>query len=111
MSNKDFKVIKLEKDNFVVWKWQMKNVLKAKGWDGALLNGFNEHSQEALALLGSALSDENILKIINCSTFLTALVTFEQCYENKTTYKPQALYLRLNSFKIASVVDVSSGAR
>lgn len=115
MSDKDFRLIKLDKENYVIWKWQFKNVLEAKN----LSNVFNRPGQEpvateiekkqALALLRSSLSDDNMLKIINCRTFSEAWKALQVCFENKTAYEPQALYQRLNTFKIASASEVSAG--
>lgn len=107
----EFKLFNLNQENYVAWKWQFKNVMKARN----LSKVFGEESvsdstdAQALAILGSALNEENILKIINCITFKEAWKAIEACYENKTTYEPQALYRRLNSFKISSAREVSSG--
>ena len=107
----EFKVLKLDRNNYVIWKWQFQNVARAGGL-GELF-GEGEITQEkdgkGLALLGSALSDDNILKIVNCTSFRQAWQTIEQCYENKTSYEPQFLYRKLNSFKIKTAADVSSG--
>lgn len=60
MSDKEFKVIKLEQENYAVWKWQFVNVLKAKKLDSVLTQEIKpEEDSQALALLGSALSSEN----------------------------------------------------
>lgn len=105
------KLIKLERDNYCVWKWQFVNVLKAKGLEKVIQEGVIDPASDAqaLALLGSALSEENILKIINCTNFRQAWKAIEQCFENKTSYEPQQLYRRLNSYKISSAKDVSVG--
>lgn len=63
----------------------------------------------ALALLSSTMNEENTRKIINCENFKDAWETIGKCFENKTTYEPQALYRRLNSYKINSASEVSSG--
>lgn len=114
MSNKlEFKLLKLEKSNYVVWKWQFKNVLKARNLSDVLdttkIVRDATKDCEAMALLGSALNDENILKIINCDTFVDAWKAIETCHENKTSYEPQSLYRRLNSYKITSASEVSAG--
>lgn len=106
MGDKDFKVLKLERNNWVVWKWQFNNCLVAKGYKVRVTIA---NSNAALALLGSALSEENLMKIINCTNFDQAWTVLEATYENKTTYEPQALYRRLNSFKISSASEVSAG--
>lgn len=112
MDKKEVQLIKLEKDNYVSWKWQFKNVLRAKKLDVVLLDSQTrdmEKDHQALALLGSSLSEENILKIVNCESFKEAWRTVQTCFENKTAYQPQALYRRLNSFKIRSAEEVSKG--
>lgn len=108
-----FKLIKLEQDNYTVWKWQFKNVACSSGLS-ALFGGeeskiTSEINRSGLSLLGSSLSDDNILKIINCTEFSAAWSTLEQCFENKTIFEPQALFQRLNSYKIGSAADVSKG--
>lgn len=111
MSDKDFKLIKLERDNYVVWKWQFKNILRAKKLEGVLKEDAkdNEMDAQALALLGSALDEDNMLKIINCEKFRDAWRVIEVCFENKTAYEPQSLFRRLNSYRIESASDVSRG--
>lgn len=111
MNDKEFKLVKLDKDNYVVWKWQFQNVLRAEKLTKVFTPGQEESDQsnQALALLGSALSEENILKIINCTKFIDAWTTIERCHENKMTYEPQELYRRLNSFKINTASEISSG--
>lgn len=107
---KEYKLIKLENENYVIWKWQFRNVLRAC----QLLKVYNEEAtvpeqNRALALLSSAISDENMLRIANCETFKEAWTTIERCYENKTTYEPQALYRRLNSFRMQNPGEVPPG--
>lgn len=112
MSDKAYVINKLEKDNYVVWKYQFKNVLRARNLSKALEStGIRDATvdTQALAILSSSISEENILKIINCDNFKDAWETIGKCFENKTTYEPQSLYRRLNSYKINSASEVSSG--
>lgn len=111
MSDNGLKVLKLEENNYVVWKWQFLNVLKAKNLDRVISDEEidNAIDGQALAILGSALSEQNMLKIINCVRFKEAWSVLEKCFENKTTYEPQALYRRMNSYKIQSAREVSQG--
>lgn len=110
MSDNTFKLLKLDNNNYVIWKWQFQNVLKAKNL-ASVLEGAPDPATDgqALAILGSALSDENMLKIINCRSFKEAWLALELCFENKTAYEPQALYRRLASYKMHSAKDVSTG--
>lgn len=66
MSDKDYKITSLDRDNYVVWKWQLTNILKAKKLE-KVLEGNEDLAMDgrAMALLGSALSEQNILKIWN----------------------------------------------
>ena len=111
MSDDKFKLIKLDNDNYVIWKWQFMNVLRAKKIEKVLNANHSDvdQSNKALAILGSALSEENMLKIVNCTTFMDAWRSIERVYENKTSYEPQALFRRLNSFRMENVSEVSSG--
>lgn len=52
MGDKEYKVIKLDKVNYVVWKWQFKNILKVKGIHSAIVGGDPVEDAQALALLG-----------------------------------------------------------
>lgn len=62
MADKDFKVIQLDNNNWVVWKWQFKNCLKAKKYMNA--EGVVSNDAAALALLGNALSQDNITLVV-----------------------------------------------
>lgn len=57
--------------------------------------------------MGSALSEENNLKIINCSRFIGAWRAVGICFENKTGC--ESLCRRLNSYRISSANKVSVG--
>jgi len=107
----EFKGLKLDKNNYVIWKWQFQNVARANGLGVLFEEGEHPPDKDGkgLALLGSALSDDNIFKIVNCTSFRQAWQTIEQCYENKTSFEPQFLYRKLNSFEIKTATDVSSG--
>ena len=110
MAEKDLKVVKLSRDNKVILKWQFQNVLKAKNLGTAVTGEpIASDNDQALALLGSALSDENLLKIISCNNFKEAWLTIERCFENKTAYEPIALYRRLFTYKIDSAEGVGAG--
>ena len=58
-ADKDLKVLKLDETNYVIWKWQFRNVLEAKGLGLALTDEASELvSEQALALLSSTLSED-----------------------------------------------------
>jgi len=84
MEKQDFRPLKLDRDNYVVWKWQFVNVAKAQKMSRLFEQGAvsEELDDKGLALLGSALSEENMLKIINCTNFRQAWNTIQLCFEN-----------------------------
>lgn len=101
---------KLQDDNYAIWKWQFTNCLRASRLDSALAGGATaEIDAQALALLGSFLSEDNILKIFSHRTFIGAWQALERCFETKTSYEPQYLYRQLNSYTIESSATVSKG--
>jgi len=116
---KDYKLVKLDKTNYLVWKWQFINVLRANDLESVIPSPTDEvkvlpanllkKDSQAMALLGSALTEENALKVINCTTFAHAWRTIEQCHEIKTSFEPQSLFQKLNGYKIRHVNDVSKG--
>lgn len=66
----DYKIYKIEDDNYVVWKWQIVNILKAKNLYKAISdqNADELVKKQALALLGSALNTENMALVVGCET-------------------------------------------
>lgn len=107
----EFRLPLLEEDNYVIWKWKFKGIMYAKKLIGLGKNPEDIDSNKnavALALLQSSLNDENSLKVINCTDFVSAWKCLEQCHETKTNYEPQSLFRQLNSYKIRNVAEVSA---
>lgn len=107
-SKLDIKVIKLEDNNYVVWKRHFINVLKAKSLYTAVVNEGVEESidQQTLALLGSALSEDNMALVVGCSSAYEAWQRLELIYENKTTFEKQDLLGKIHSYKIDRLADI-----
>jgi len=61
-----------------------------------------------LSLLGSCLSDDIILKVVDCVTFREAWKVLQQCFEKKTIYEPISLYRELCKLKANSTSEVSA---
>lgn len=109
MGEKDYKITVLENNNYVTWKWHITTILKAKDLYDQLnyVGEPTQKNQKALALFGSTLSQENQLRVSSCNK--EAWETIEKCYENKTSYEPQALFQKLNTYKISRASEVSKG--
>lgn len=105
----DYQVEKLEQTNFTTWKWQILNVLKAKRLETAIATGQVENhiQQSALALIGSALNEENKMLVVGCQTAIEVWQRLESVYENKTTFEKQELLSQLHSYRITSVANVA----
>ena len=82
MSEREIGIVKLTGDNYVPWKWQIFNILKSRKLSEVLVNDKveSEVDGKTMALLGSSLSEENILKIVNCETFYAAWKSIEACF-------------------------------
>lgn len=100
----------LEKKNYTVWKAHMKNILEAKGLLAEVVNELGNSTKEsqARALLTSALSDDNQMKVINCGTAFKIWKRLEALYENKTSFEKEHLLSKLHSYKIKSAAEISN---
>jgi len=104
----DFNVDKLESDNYIVWKWQALNILRAKNLMSALEDDAEPLVDlQALALIGSALYKDNKMMVVGCSTTKQVWNRLESIYENKTTFEKQEFLSKLHSFKIDSVANIA----
>ena len=67
----EYRVLVLNDENYITWKWQMTLVLKTKGLYGCVSSPdiTNEvKERQAVTLLASALSTDNMQRVINCTT-------------------------------------------
>lgn len=105
----DYKICKLENDNYVTWKWQIINILKAKQLYKAddMDDEDDMADKQALALLGSALNNDNMALVVGCETAFEVWKRLELIFENKTTFEKQELLGKLHSYKIESSTDLA----
>jgi len=105
----DFKLHILEKNNYTIWKAHTRNVLEAKGLMAAieseLLNSSRE--RQCRAILTSALSNDNQMKVINCNSSFKIWKRLEAIYENKSSFERENLLNKLHSYKIASSKEIA----
>ena len=116
MSSKlEYAIDKLEADNYVVWKWQMENVLRAKNLYEVVSSDIKEEEDEsitrsneqAMALIGSGLNRENKMLVVGCTSAHQIWSRLESIFENKTSFEKQELLSKLHSYKIERIKNVA----
>lgn len=110
-SKLEYRLHILDKKNYTVWKKHMTNVLEAKN---LLISVQVEDTDKARdsqtrALLTSALSIDDQMKVINCHTAYKVWKRLEALYENKTSFEKEYLLGRLHTYKIGASSEVSTG--
>ena len=107
----DFKITVLGEDNYTTWKWQVVMILKAKGLYDCVTGVETNEAKNRLAaiLLGSALSQLNMQRVINCETAHEIWTALEASFENKSSTEKSMLMEKFTSFNIKSVREISKG--
>lgn len=113
MSTREYCLEKLEGGNWVEWKWQTENVLKAKkSYDVLIQPNDNkvdeDKDQQALALIGGALGHEAKRLVISSSHAWEAWKELCVVYEHKTSFEKQDLLCKLHSFKIENLSNIAT---
>lgn len=105
----EYRLHVLENNNYTIWKQHTKNVLEAKGLLEVVTGTVQDARLEshARALLTSALSAENQMKVINCEKAKRIWTRLEAIYENKSSFEKENLLNKLHSYKINNGKDVS----
>jgi hypothetical protein len=103
-----FQFIILGDNNYTTWKWQMSMILKTKGLYGSATQDTGDASQRgrAAVLLASALSQDNMRRVINCETAYQIWTTLEANYENKSSTERAMLLEQFTSAKIHSIRSI-----
>lgn len=105
----EYKVHQLGKNNYIIWKKHMKNILTAKGLLDAVISDTSPtdpKENKARAILTSALNADNQMKVISCDTAHQIWKRLESIYENKTNWEKFNLIEKLHSFKIRSSSEI-----
>lgn len=106
----DYRLMILQEDNYTAWKWQMTMVLQSKNlWK--YVNDptvpLDSKANQAAIFLGTTLSENNMLRVINCTTARQIWITLESIYENKSSSEKQMLLSKFHQFKITSINEIS----
>lgn len=109
VARNDFALHKLDKINYIIWKRHTQNVLEAKDlWKVVSGQEQNLNKEiQARALLTSALSAENQMRVICCNDAKSIWQRLERIHENKSTFERQSLLAKLFSYKIQSARDIA----
>lgn len=104
----EYRVITLNEENYAGWKFQMKQVLKSKNlWRFIEQPSEDPRAEQAMTMIITSISYENLLKVINCKDAYGTWKALESIYENKSSSEKQMLLAQFHSFKITSARDIS----
>lgn len=105
----EYRFTVLGEDNYITWKWQISMILESRGLMPCVSGTSSDASKNHLAatFLASTLSEQNMQRVINCTTAAQIWTTLETMFENKSSTERAMLMQKLMSFKIDSVRDIS----
>ena len=99
----------LREDNYATWKWQITMVLKTKRLYDSVIGQCADPSKnrQAATFLASALNQQNMQRVINCTTANEIWTSLEATFENKSSTERTMLMEKFTSFKFKSIRDIS----
>lgn len=105
----DYRITVLGEDNYVTWKWQVTMVLTTKGLYECVTgtNSDVSKNRQAATFLASVLSQQNMQRVINCTTAQEIWTALEANFENKSSTERAMLMEKFTSFKINSLHNIS----
>lgn len=101
-------VFRLTGANYTSWKFQMERHFKARGLFKVVMGVEDDSARDIRAqdILVSSLSQDHILRVIDCSTSAEMWARLESIYENKTPYEKQELMKAFNNYRIGKRDDM-----
>lgn len=107
----DYQIQRLTGANWVTWKWQILNILAAKGLKVVLTTTTATPEQEVRArqIISSTLDQKVVNKVVHCETSTEIWACLQSIYENKTSFALTELISKMNSYRMKSLVDVENG--
>lgn len=103
---------RLKGNNWATWKWQLTNVLDAKGLTPVLTSNEPRGSTREVAvrqIISSSLDSTLVSKVIHCSTAQDIWTCLQGIFENKTSFALTDLIGKMNSYHITSMNQVEDG--
>lgn len=103
---------RLKGTNWATWKWQLQNVLDAKGLTDVLTGTEPRGSAREVAtrqIISSSLDQSLICKIIHCQTAQQIWNCLRGIYENRTSFALTDLIGRMNSYRMNTLDEVENG--
>lgn len=110
MNRVDYKLHILESSNYVIWKQHTMNILEAKCLLDMVVDetaADARRERQARALLTSALSSDNQMKVINCKSAYKIWKRLEAIYENKSSFEKENLLIKFHGYQIKSLANIS----
>lgn len=106
----DFRMVVLGDENYVTWKWYMLMILKSRGLNECIEEEEVKNAaleRRAATLIASALSIDNMHRVINCTSAYNIWKTLEANFENKSSTERTMLLEKFTSYRIHSTNDIS----
>lgn len=103
---------RLKGSNWATWKWQLFNVLDAKGLTTVLESEEPRGSPREIAarqIISSSLDSSIVSKVVHCSSAQQIWSCLRGIYENRTSFALTDLIGRMNSYRMSSLNDVENG--
>lgn len=107
----DYRINLLNDNNYITWKWQIEMLLKIRGLYEVVTAQIQDpaKNRQAAMLLASTLSEQNMQRVINCTTGSEIWNALESNFENKSSTEKTMLMEKFTSYRIRSIRDVSKG--
>lgn len=105
-------ITRLENDNFVVWKWNLKCNLKSLGlYDSILSDNWGSERERADAMMEivSSLGEDVKVKLTHCRKPFELYNAIEALYVDKTAFQRTSLLMKLTNFKFESTAKITQG--
>lgn len=103
---------RLKGSNWATWKWQLQNVLDAKGLTDVLTGNEPRGTVREVAarqIISSSLDQTLICKVIHCQSAQQIWTCLRGIYENRTSFALTDLIGKMNSFRMNTLDDVENG--
>lgn len=103
---------RLKGNNWATWKWQLQNVLDAKGLTDVLTGEEPRGSKREVTtrqIISSSLDQTLICKVVHCQSAQQIWACLRGIYENRTSFALTDLIGRMNSYKMNTLDEVENG--
>lgn len=107
----DCQIQRLNGSNWVTWKWQILNILEAKGLKQVLTTTTFTPEQEVKArqIISTSLDQSVVNKVVHCTNVSEIWFALKDLFEGGTSFALTDLIMKMNSYQMKSIEDVRNG--